>query len=98
MCELCRRNPCDSRCPNAPDPQPIYICCCCEEGIFAGETVYEIDGHYYCEGCIDDMRFVAEEEEYEPDEDRAYDEWRDRQLDGFDDAEYNARRLFGSED
>lgn len=81
MCELCRHNPCVSNCPNAPEPEPVYICDECEEGIYPGETVYEIGGHKYCETCIDNARYIAEEpEEYEPDEDRAYDLWRDRQL------------------
>ena len=82
MCEECRHNPCSAGCPNAPEPQPVYVCCHCGESIYAGETAYEIKGCCYCEDCINDMRFVAEEEECEPDEDRAYDLWRDRQLDG----------------
>lgn len=81
MCEECRHYPCISSCPNAPEPEPVYICDNCDEGIYAGETVYEIDGKYYCETCIDNAGYIAEEpEEYEPDEDRAYDLWRDRQL------------------
>lgn len=81
MCEECRHYPCISSCPYAPEPESVYICDECEEGIYAGETVYEIGGHKYCEGCIEDARYIAEEpEEYEPDEDRAYDLWRDRQL------------------
>lgn len=81
MCEECRHYPCISSCPNAPEPEPVYICDNCDEGIYPGETVYEIGGHKYCEDCIDNARFIAEEpEEYEPDEDRAYDLWRDRQL------------------
>ena len=23
MCSICLRNPCDSRCPNAPEPKPL---------------------------------------------------------------------------
>lgn len=83
MCEECRQYPCASNCPNAPEPMPIYICEKCEEGIYNGESVYEIDGHYYCESCINDARFIAEEPEpYEPDPDRMYDEYRDRELRG----------------
>lgn len=68
MCELCRHNPCLSACPNAPEPEPVYICDECEEGIYPGETAYEIGGKYYCETCIDNARFIAEAPEpYEPD-------------------------------
>lgn len=81
MCELCRHNPCVSNCPNAPEEEPVYICDECEEGIYDGDAVYEIGGHKYCESCIDSARFTAEAPEpYEPDPDRLYDEWRDRQL------------------
>lgn len=87
MCQECRHNPCLSNCPNAPEPEPVYICDCCEDGIYAGEVVYEINGLHYCENCIDNMRYVAEEPEpYEPDEDRAYDLWRDRQWEREEDA------------
>ena len=68
MCEECRHYPCISSCPNAPEPEPVYICDECEEGIFAGELVYEIGGHKYCETCIDNASYTAEyPEEYEPD-------------------------------
>lgn len=46
MCEECRHYPCISSCPNAPEPEPVYICDECDEGIYPGETVYEIDGKY----------------------------------------------------
>lgn len=26
MCAVCRKNPCDSRCPNAEEPKSIYTC------------------------------------------------------------------------
>ena len=60
MCELCRHTPCSSGCPNAPEEEPVFICDCCEDGIYAGEEVYEIGGHKYCEGCINDARYTAE--------------------------------------
>ena len=97
MCELCRHNPCSSGCPNAPEEEPVFICDSCEEGIFAGEEVYEIDGHKYCEGCINDARYTAEAPEpYEPDPDRIYDDYRDRQLSG--EAEYIiSQNIFGGD-
>lgn len=81
MCEICRQYPCHPCCPNADEIEPIYICDNCKEGIYDGEYVFEIGGCKYCEGCINDSRYTAEAPEpYEPDEDRIYDEWRDRQM------------------
>ena len=37
MCSICLRNPCDSRCPNAPEPKPVEICSECGEGIYEGD-------------------------------------------------------------
>lgn len=31
MCSICLKNPCDSRCPNAPESKPIEICSECGE-------------------------------------------------------------------
>ena len=68
MCEDCRHYPCISSCPNAPEPEPVYTCAHCDDAIYAGEYVYEIDGKYYCETCIDNAGFTAEyPDEYEPD-------------------------------
>ena len=36
MCAVCRKNPCDSRCPNAEEPKSIYACEWCEEPIYEG--------------------------------------------------------------
>ena len=41
MCSLCLKTPCDSRCPNAPEPKPVVNCKECGGGI--------------CEDCMDDM-------------------------------------------
>ena len=81
MCEECRHYPCLSACPNAPEPEPVYICDNCEEGIYPGETVYEIGGHKYCETCIDNAGFIAEEpEEYEPDAMDIYKAYIEREM------------------
>lgn len=37
MCEICRQNPCHPRCPNAPEPTPVYECEWCKEPILDGE-------------------------------------------------------------
>lgn len=81
MCEECRHYPCLSACPNAPEAEPVYICDECDEGIYPGETVYEIGGHKYCEDCIDNARYIAEEpEEYEPDAMDIYKAYIEREM------------------
>ena len=79
MCEECRHTPCLSSCPNAPEPEPVYTCAHCDDAIYAGEYVYEIDGKYYCETCIDNAGFTAEEPEEYDDSDFRYECWRDEQ-------------------
>lgn len=37
MCAVCRKNPCDSRCPNAEEPSPVYTCEWCKEPIYEGD-------------------------------------------------------------
>jgi hypothetical protein len=59
----------------------VYICDECEEGIYPGETVYEIGGHKYCESCIDNAGYIAEEpEEYEPDAMDIYKAYIEREM------------------
>lgn len=55
MCSVCLKTPCDSRCPNAPEPKPIYVCEKCGCGIFPGEKFFDGPEGYICEDCIDDM-------------------------------------------
>lgn len=56
MCALCRKEPCDCRCPNAPEPEPVKICARCEEGIFAGEKYFDSPDGPICEECMDGMK------------------------------------------
>lgn len=60
MCDICGKYPCDSRCPNAPEPELFGKCCMCGEKIFDGDTYYDIEGEYWCEDCIDESRKTAE--------------------------------------
>lgn len=55
MCAMCGSNPCVSRCPNAPDPDPVYICDKCGSGIYKGEKFFDGSEGYICKDCIDDM-------------------------------------------
>ena len=55
MCAICMRYPCDSRCPNAEEPEPLCHCKYCKEGIYEGDEYAEIDGDYYHEDCLSDV-------------------------------------------
>lgn len=55
MCMICGRFPCDSRCPNAPDPPTVYTCAYCVESIVPGDEYMELDGSYYhMDDCASD--------------------------------------------
>ena len=60
MCDICRQSPCDSRCPNAPDPPVAYECIHCDAEIYEGDSYYDIDGEPWCENCIKDAHTDAE--------------------------------------
>lgn len=74
MCDVCHMTPCDSRCPNAPDPPTVYTCKLCGEPIVVGDDYYEMDGEFYHEDCFEEsavdillnecgaMKGVAEED------------------------------------
>ena len=64
MCEVCRTNPCDPRCPNSPDPPVFAECENCGKEIYDGDDYWEIDDKKYCEKCIDKFHKFAEVEEY----------------------------------
>lgn len=40
-CEMCRQQPCDPRCPNAPEPETRGYCDQCGEGLREDCTYYE---------------------------------------------------------
>lgn len=53
MCDLCRCFPCNSRCPNAEEPQAIYTCACCGESIIEGEYYYRVGSDCFHEECLE---------------------------------------------
>lgn len=55
MCAMCGGYPCVSRCPNAPEPMPVYSCCKCGAGIQDGGKYYDSPDGYVCQDCIEDM-------------------------------------------
>ena len=60
MCDLCRKYPCDARCPYADDPPAIFICSECGGDICIDEYYWDVLGEQYCEECIDSFRKIAE--------------------------------------
>ena len=46
-------------CPEAPQPEPLYYCCCCEEPIYKGDKMYIAGNDIYCTDCCG--LFEAEE-------------------------------------
>lgn len=52
MCSVCLKIPCDSRCPNAPDQQPVMICAECKEGIYEHLLYRGIGGTEHDEGNV----------------------------------------------
>ena len=55
MCSVCMSTPCNSRCPNAPDPEPVAVCKSCTNDILPGDEYAVINGDCYCEDCLDNM-------------------------------------------
>jgi len=49
MCDICHRNPCLPRCPNADPPVEIGECANCNEYLLEGDAYYEdYAGNLFC--------------------------------------------------
>ena len=60
MCEICRSNPCLSRCPNYITPKTHYNCSICKEGIQNGEEYIVNDDNDYAHWeCVDYAKDLA---------------------------------------
>ncbi len=55
MCSVCLSVPCHPRCPNAPEPVPMYKCKKCGEGIFEGDKYFDNGNSEICSYCMEDM-------------------------------------------
>lgn len=55
MCAICNQIPCHSRCPNAPEAQPVFICTKCGEDILEGDKFFDSPAGPVCKDCMDDM-------------------------------------------
>lgn len=58
MCDICGQTPCDHRCPNAPEPTPVYTCAWCGEPILDGECYYALRGREYHSDCLKKYAFA----------------------------------------
>ena len=55
MCSECGCYPCHPSCPNAVPEKSVATCPYCDEPIYAGEDVFELNGELYHEDCVSDM-------------------------------------------
>lgn len=55
MCSVCLKSPCDSRCPNAPEPEAVEDCYVCDDPIIVGDEFIEIGEVSVCGDCIENM-------------------------------------------
>lgn len=55
MCSVCLSTPCHPRCPNAPEPIPVYTCGWCKEPIFENDEYMETPEGPVCRDCIVEM-------------------------------------------
>lgn len=65
-CELCKKNPCHSRCQNFIPPKKKHYCSACGEGIYSGEEYIVNDDNEYrhCD-CFYGMKDLLERLGYE---------------------------------
>ena len=59
MCDICYKNPCDPRCPNAPEPQSVFVCSGCGDNICDGDYYVDLLGEQWCMNCIEDCKKEA---------------------------------------
>lgn len=55
MCAMCGSYPCVNRCPNAPEPKPVYTCSWCNEPIFEEDKYMDTADGPVCKECIEGM-------------------------------------------
>ena len=59
MCDVCFKQPCDPRCPHAPEPPSVFVCSGCGDDIHDGDTYVELMGEQWCLDCIDSCKREA---------------------------------------
>ena len=66
MCNICRKYPCDCRCPNYKEHKTIHYCSICGEGIYSGDEYIKNDSkkyiHWDCwQSCRDLVKWLGHE-------------------------------------
>lgn len=51
MCDVCRKTPCASGCPNAPEPPVVFSCEKCGSDIRVDDDYAVIGSATYCMDC-----------------------------------------------
>lgn len=56
MCKLCRKYPCDYRCPNYESPKATFYCSICGDGMYEYDRYVENDNCEYAHlDCLSQM-------------------------------------------
>lgn len=55
MCEICMQSPCPAGCPNADEPQKVYTCEECKDGILEGEEYVLLEDGFFHFECLYNM-------------------------------------------
>lgn len=55
MCDLCHSFPCMTGCPNEPESEVVAVCPICDQSIYEGEEVAEINGALRHVECLEGM-------------------------------------------
>lgn len=63
MCQFCGHYPCDTRCPNAPEPSVVCECDICGTAIRDGDEMYVFGNEKICVDCVLDAKTYADVEE-----------------------------------
>ena len=58
MCAICHSSPCNSRCPNAPEPIAVDDCFLCGHAIREGEEYFTIGSIAVCSTCVKNMSML----------------------------------------
>lgn len=53
MCSECMTTPCNSMCPNAPEPKSYGVCKYCGDKVIEGDEAAEINGDLYHLECLE---------------------------------------------
>ena len=53
MCDICRQIPCDARCPNSLEFEPLIKCKTCKSILYGGERYLQTSSGCICGGWLE---------------------------------------------